>query len=84
MLDCVVINGYFKLVIMRNPDKFMSSTYIITSFLGSMAAMLREVKKVVPVSKLAVHCHDTYGQALANILTAIQVWLLSQSFQFIW
>ena len=43
-----------------------------------MAAMLREVKKVVPVTKLAVHCHDTYGQALANILTAIQVYMLSQ------
>ncbi|EDV20402.1 uncharacterized protein TRIADDRAFT_61193 [Trichoplax adhaerens] len=40
---------------------------------GSMAAMLKEVTKVVPASKLAVHCHDTYGQALANILTAIQM-----------
>lgn len=26
----------------------------------------------LPSSKLAVHCHDTYGQALANILTALQ------------
>ena len=26
----------------------------------------------MPVEKLAVHCHDTYGQALANILTALQ------------
>lgn len=40
---------------------------------GSMRAMLEEVSKVVPVSKLAVHCHDTYGQALANILTALQM-----------
>ncbi|KAL1115863.1 hypothetical protein AAG570_006152, partial [Ranatra chinensis] len=39
---------------------------------GSMAAMLDEVVKVVPVERLAVHCHDTYGQALPNILVALQ------------
>ncbi len=35
--------------------------------------MLEEVKSRLPVSCLAVHCHDTYGQALANILTALQM-----------
>jgi isopropylmalate/homocitrate/citramalate synthase len=35
--------------------------------------MLNEVKKVVPTEALAVHFHDTYGQALANILTALQM-----------
>uniref|UniRef100_A0A8B9H288 hydroxymethylglutaryl-CoA lyase n=1 Tax=Astyanax mexicanus TaxID=7994 RepID=A0A8B9H288_ASTMX len=40
---------------------------------GSMAAMLHAVTAEVPVHTLAVHCHDTYGQALANILTALQV-----------
>jgi hydroxymethylglutaryl-CoA lyase len=39
---------------------------------GSMHAMLEEVKTRLPVSCLAVHCHDTYGQALANILIALQ------------
>ena len=39
----------------------------------AMKAMLTEVTKVVPVSKLAVHCHDTYGQAIANIYAALQV-----------
>lgn len=29
--------------------------------------------KVIPIHKLAVHFHDTYGQALANILTAVQL-----------
>lgn len=38
-----------------------------------MVAMLTEVKAHLPVSCLAVHCHDTYGQALANILVALQV-----------
>ena len=34
-------------------------------------AMLQAVKAAVPESKLAVHFHDTYGQALANILVAL-------------
>uniref|UniRef100_A0A3P8QH04 hydroxymethylglutaryl-CoA lyase n=1 Tax=Astatotilapia calliptera TaxID=8154 RepID=A0A3P8QH04_ASTCA len=40
---------------------------------GSMTKMLEAVIKEVPVSALAVHCHDTYGQALANILVALQM-----------
>lgn len=40
---------------------------------GTMRQMLEEVMSVLPAEVLAVHCHDTYGQALANILTAIQV-----------
>lgn len=40
---------------------------------GSMRDMLEVVSREVPVSALAVHCHDTYGQALANILVALQV-----------
>ncbi|XP_062482132.1 3-hydroxymethyl-3-methylglutaryl-CoA lyase, cytoplasmic isoform X3 [Pezoporus occidentalis] len=40
---------------------------------GSMKRMLEAVMKEIPLCALAVHCHDTYGQALANILTAIQM-----------
>lgn len=39
---------------------------------GSMRHMLDEVVKVAPPEKLAVHCHDTYGQALANILVSLE------------
>ncbi|XP_027310888.2 3-hydroxymethyl-3-methylglutaryl-CoA lyase, cytoplasmic isoform X5 [Anas platyrhynchos] len=46
---------------------------------GSMKRMLEAVMKEIPLSALAVHCHDTYGQALANILTAIQVLLQCMS-----
>lgn len=38
---------------------------------GSMNEMLKEVMAVTTVDKLAVHCHDTYGQALVNILTSL-------------
>ncbi|XP_068607703.1 hydroxymethylglutaryl-CoA lyase, mitochondrial [Brachionichthys hirsutus] len=40
---------------------------------GGMIKMLEAVSRKVPVSALAVHCHDTYGQALANILVALQM-----------
>ena len=35
-------------------------------------AMLRAVAEVVPMPALAVHFHDTYGQALANILACLE------------
>lgn len=35
--------------------------------------MLERVLTDVPVAKLAVHFHDTYGQALSNILIALQM-----------
>jgi hydroxymethylglutaryl-CoA lyase len=34
--------------------------------------MLQRVKQSIPARKLAVHFHDTYGQALANIYAALQ------------
>jgi hydroxymethylglutaryl-CoA lyase len=40
---------------------------------GSILAMLEAVMSFVPVDKLAVHFHDTYGQALANILVSLQL-----------
>ena len=36
------------------------------------AAMLRAVANEVPMAALAVHFHDTYGQALANILACLE------------
>lgn len=35
--------------------------------------MLDKVLSNIPVEKLAVHFHDTYGQALSNILMALQM-----------
>ncbi|CCI41374.1 unnamed protein product [Albugo candida] len=39
---------------------------------GSTIRLLRAVKQVAPVDCLAGHFHDAYGQALANILVALQ------------
>lgn len=35
--------------------------------------LLESVLKVIPTEKVAVHFHDTYGQALANIYTSLHV-----------
>ena len=40
---------------------------------ASVTKMLEAVSARVPTEKLAVHFHDTYGQALANIYAALQV-----------
>ena len=40
---------------------------------GKIQAMLSVVAKTVPVEKLAVHFHDTYGQALANLYSAMEL-----------
>ncbi len=39
---------------------------------GGMARLLETLLERFPAQRLAVHCHDTYGQALANILVALQ------------
>jgi len=39
---------------------------------GKARAMLRAVGEQVPMAALAVHFHDTYGQALSNILSCLE------------
>jgi len=39
---------------------------------GRVAGMLEVVGAAVPREKLAVHLHDTYGQALANLMAALE------------
>uniref|UniRef100_A0A915JA02 hydroxymethylglutaryl-CoA lyase n=1 Tax=Romanomermis culicivorax TaxID=13658 RepID=A0A915JA02_ROMCU len=35
---------------------------------GDISRLLKSMFKILPAQKIALHCHDTYGQALANIL----------------
>ena len=35
--------------------------------------MIESVSQEVDVSNLAIHCHDTYGQAIANIVAALEL-----------
>lgn len=40
---------------------------------AGVQALIAAVSKAVPMDRLAVHFHDTYGQALANILAALEL-----------
>lgn len=37
----------------------------------SLSVLLKEILSIAHPSKLALHCHDTYGMALANIVTSL-------------
>jgi hydroxymethylglutaryl-CoA lyase len=39
---------------------------------NKISAMLESVKQHVSTDSLAIHCHDTYGQAIANIVAALE------------
>lgn len=39
---------------------------------GKITEMIKAITNVVPAEHLALHCHDTYGQAIANIYAALQ------------
>ena len=36
-------------------------------------SLIKGVSKVIPIERIAVHFHDTYGQALANILASMEI-----------
>lgn len=40
---------------------------------SKIQAMIVDVSDVMPIEKIALHCHDTYGQALANIYAALDL-----------
>jgi hydroxymethylglutaryl-CoA lyase len=39
---------------------------------GKVKSLIEAVAQIVPIEALAVHFHDTYGQALANIYAALE------------
>ena len=41
------------------------------------SALVKDVMSITPVEKLAVHFHDTYGQALANILACLDAGIVA-------
>jgi len=40
---------------------------------GAVRAMIEATARDIPIQNLAMHFHDTYGQALANILASLQL-----------
>ena len=78
LLDVGCYEGSFFLFLYHTVLVSLGDTIGVGSA-GSVASMLDTVLKVAPAEKLAVHFHDTYGQALTNILVSIEVAL---SFNF--
>jgi len=44
---------------------------------GKTKSLIDSIKNLIPVNHLAVHFHDTYGQALANIYAALEMGITS-------
>lgn len=44
---------------------------------GKTKSLLKTIKNLIPVESIAVHFHDTYGQALANIYAALEVGIMN-------
>lgn len=40
---------------------------------GQVKYLIEALSKDIPITKLAIHMHDTYGQALANIFAALEM-----------
>jgi site-specific recombinase len=43
-----------------------------TTTIGTTQHLLSHILRSIPANQLAVHFHDTYGQALSNIIIALQ------------
>ena len=54
-----------------NCDEISLGDTIGTGTPARANALVKSVEAVVPVTRLAVHFHDSYGQALANILACL-------------
>lgn len=52
-------------------DEISLGDTIGTGTPGLANALVKTVSSVVPIKQLAIHFHDTYGQALANILACL-------------
>jgi hydroxymethylglutaryl-CoA lyase len=70
-VDYSVVASIAKRLYDAGCDEIVISDTIGTGTPGSMATVLDLTLRHVPVSAIAVHCHDTYGQALANIYCAL-------------
>ncbi len=52
-------------------DEISLGDTIGTGTPGAANALIKTIEVIAPVAQLAVHFHDTYGQALANILACL-------------
>ena len=51
---------------------FLGFLHVYHNKIGSTLKLLRAVRVSTPLEKTAVHFHDTYGMACANLVVALQ------------
>lgn len=66
------VAGVAELLIQMGCYEVSLGDTIGTATASNMLRMLDAVSKNIPVSQLAGHCHNTYGQALANVLCMLE------------
>lgn len=72
-VDPAVVSGLTRQLLDMGCHEVSLGDTIGTGTAGSMGRLLDTlIAQQIPVELLAVHCHDTYGQALANIVIALQ------------
>ncbi|MGX5174137.1 hydroxymethylglutaryl-CoA lyase [Aliikangiella sp. IMCC44653] len=48
-----------------------------TGTAGKTKTLIETIEKLIPLKQIAVHFHDTYGQALANIYAALEMGIMN-------
>jgi hydroxymethylglutaryl-CoA lyase len=70
-IEASAVAAICEQLIQMGCDEISLGDTIGTGTPAAANALIREVEAVTPVTQLAVHFHDTYGQALANILACL-------------
>ena len=70
-IEAATVVSISEQLIQMGCDEISLGDTIGTGTAAQANALVQSVSQVVPVEKLAVHFHDTYGQALANIVACL-------------
>ena len=62
-----------KILLSLGCDEIALADTIGTGTPKKAQALITAVNKYIPIEKIAIHFHDTYGQALANIYACLQL-----------
>lgn len=70
-VDESVVADFCEKLMQHGCDEISLGDTIGVGTPGEANALVKTISSIVPIEKLAVHFHDTYGQALANILACL-------------
>jgi isopropylmalate/homocitrate/citramalate synthase len=70
-IETAAVAGICERLLAAGCDEISLGDTIGTGTPAEAAALVETIKTILPVEQLAVHFHDTYGQALANILACL-------------